>query len=106
MLFCEDCGTFFFSEEAGMSDRGFDYEYCGQCGVFHDYRVCCPNCGSEDVVEAGACAVCGEAVRPGDEYCSSCIAEANCVVDLLAEQLGTDNSAAWDLINYIAEERG
>lgn len=63
--YCKTCNEFIYPsiEDDNESPTG---EY-----------MTCPNCGFDDLKEAGVCTFCGDPTRQGDVLCSDCLENFN-----------------------------
>ena len=55
-----------------------DFGYCTYCGEVRTVRknldghFRCEECGSTDIEEVGVCKICGQPIKPDEEYCEDC----------------------------------
>ena len=63
--YCNRCGTFI--EDTNLAPTGDFFK-----GIEHG---ACPKCYNEDLEEAWKCDVCGEAVKPYEQFCDECKTE-------------------------------
>lgn len=55
-----------------------DFGYCTYCGEVRTVRknldghFRCDECGSTDIEEVGVCKICGQPIKPDEEYCEDC----------------------------------
>lgn len=95
MYYCNNCGEYF--EEPTTQTE--DYGECHGRHVTREYDAC-PCCGSDDIAEAVECRICGEPIPPfsTEEFCETCHAELENVLEEAGETLQTDRETLKDLI--------
>lgn len=60
--YCKRCNRFI--DESDLVDGATEWR-----GIPH---AACPKCYSENIVEAGSCELCGEDVKPDEQFCEEC----------------------------------
>ena len=93
--YCKKCKE--FSDEEDLIEKEYIEETYGPYRRVV-YEHFCPECGSEEVVEAGRCEMCGEPCDPRDDFCESCHDEANYVMDKMATEYGVRKDIIQDLM--------
>lgn len=98
--YCTECGAILTEDEL---DRDVEYDN-GEGGYGNPMytTLLCPECGSEDLVEAEKCPVCGEYFDGEGQMCASCEADVKALWLNLLENL-PDGADAGEVATYIAE---
>ena len=63
----------------------------------------CPNCGSSDYEEMGACLCCGEPIGSSEDYCNSCLDFANEAIEQFSWKMASFEKNTNKLLLYVLE---
>ena len=100
MYRCEDCGRF-FEEPVVVHDDPSPSGVSLASG--YDIEWYCPQCGSDQVEEAGECASCGEPIADGEVLCEDCMKELKKLLKGVADDMKMDIDApAFENAVYMA----
>lgn len=100
MYYCKDCGE--VHDEAELEYEPIYDSGDGSRGAIMFSEVYCPSCGSDELVEAERCPVCGEYYDGEGQMCASCEADVKALWLNLLENL-PDGADAGEVATYIAE---
>lgn len=99
--FCEECGHVATEDELDYYEERDTGE--GGYGNVMYSEARCPECGSEDLIEAKECPICGEWHGNDDVICDPCTVEIKKAWDELLAKFA-DEADACEIARFIAEE--
>lgn len=106
--YCSECGELFEKSEAG--GRAEDPSPRGVSLASGYYLTdVCPWCGSDELIEANECVLCGDPIKPTTRFCRDCMDYMEPLMDIIENYLGRRKKTREDdayIIDEAYMERG